>query len=45
MFAALPATKASGVVRVEISGAVVEIEPGADMGVVHGVLRILAGQC
>ncbi len=45
VFAALPAPKSGGVVRVEIGGAVVEIEPGADMGVVHSVLRMLTGQC
>lgn len=45
VFAALPASKASGIVRVEIGGAVVEIEPGADMAVVQSVLRMLRGQC
>lgn len=45
VFAALPAPRAGGVVRVEISGAVVEIEPGADIGMVHSALRILRGQC
>ncbi|MDL2214403.1 hypothetical protein LJB76_02435 [Clostridia bacterium OttesenSCG-928-O13] len=45
VFASLPAPKASGVVRVEIGGAVVEIEPGADMAVVQSVLRMLTGQC
>ena len=45
VFAALPASKASGVVHVEIGGAVVDIESGADMAVVHSVLRMLRGQC
>lgn len=46
VFAALPAPKAAGgAVRVEIGGAVVEIEPGADMAVVASVLRLFAGQC
>ncbi len=37
VFAALPAPKSGGVV--------VEIEPGADMGMVHSVLHMLTGQC
>ncbi|MDL2219766.1 hypothetical protein LJC04_05500 [Ruminococcaceae bacterium OttesenSCG-928-O06] len=45
VFAALPALKTGGAVRIEIGGAVVEIEPGADMAVAMSVLRILAGQC
>ena len=45
VFAALPAPKTGGTVRIEIGGAVVEIDPGADMAVVTSVLRLLAGQC
>ena len=45
VFAALPTPKAGGAVRVEIGGAVVEIEPGADVAVAMGVLRLLSGQC
>lgn len=45
VFAALPAPKVFGAVRVEIGGGVVEIEPGADMAVAMSVLRLLRGQC
>lgn len=45
VFAALQTPKTGGVVRVEIGGAVVEIEPRADMVVVHSVLHMFADSC
>ena len=45
VFAALLAPKTGGAVRVEIGGAVVEVDPGADMAVGTRGLRLLEGQC
>jgi transposase-like protein len=49
VFAALPAPKvrsrATGVVRIEVGGAVVEIGPEVDTALVMTILRTLSGQC